>query len=45
MYDELKRLQEATKDPRYRQHGVNLLLSGLKACQPLGAVPIGLTAN
>jgi uncharacterized membrane protein YccC len=45
MYDELQRLQEATKDPGYRQHGVNLLLSGLKACQPLGATPIGLAAN
>ena len=30
MYEELQRLQEATRDPVYRRHGVNLLLSGLK---------------
>jgi uncharacterized membrane protein YccC len=30
MYDELHQLQEATRDPSYRRHGVNLLLSGLK---------------
>ena len=41
MYDELKRLQEATPDPAHRRHGVNLLLGGLKlsntgsyACDP-----------
>jgi len=45
MYDDLQRLQEATRDPRHRQHGVNLLLSGLKACQSLGTAPIGLTVN
>jgi uncharacterized membrane protein YccC len=45
MYDELQRLQEATKDPDYRQEGVNLLLSGLRACPPLGTAPLGLSAN
>jgi uncharacterized membrane protein YccC len=30
MYDELQRLQEATRDTSHRRHGVNLLLSGLK---------------
>jgi uncharacterized membrane protein YccC len=30
MYDELQRLQEATKDTAHRRYGVNLLLSGLK---------------
>jgi hypothetical protein len=30
MYDELQRLQDATKDPACRRHGVNLILRGLK---------------
>lgn len=30
MYDELQRLQAATKDPAHRRHGVNLILRGLK---------------
>jgi uncharacterized membrane protein YccC len=35
MYDELRRLQAATKDPRLRQHGVSILLSGLRDCRTL----------
>ena len=45
MYDELQRLQAVTKDPRHRRHGVNLLLSGLKACPPLASAPAGLDRN
>ena len=33
MYDELQRLQDATKDAAHRRHGVNLILRGLELCQ------------
>ena len=45
MYDALQRLQAATKDPRHRQLGVNLLLSGLKSPRRLAVAPVGLGAN
>jgi uncharacterized membrane protein YccC len=45
MYDELQRLQAVTKDPRHRQFGVNLLLSGLKACRTFASAPVRLDRN
>ena len=45
MYDELQRLQATTKDPRHRQHGVSLLLSGLKATQTFASAPAGFDTN
>lgn len=40
MYDELQRLQSVTQDPRHRECGVNLLLSGLRTPEMLApAVP------
>jgi uncharacterized membrane protein YccC len=45
MYDELQRLQAATKDPRHRQLGVKLLLSGLKARRTFASAPAGLDGN
>jgi uncharacterized membrane protein YccC len=45
MYDELQRLQAATKDPRHREHAVNLLLAGLRTPQsfvPGGAATSGV---
>jgi uncharacterized membrane protein YccC len=45
MYDELQRLQAVTKDPRHRRHGANLLLSGLKALQPVALAPAGIHGN
>jgi hypothetical protein len=45
MYDELQQLQAVTKDPAHRKHGVNLLLSGLKARQTLASAPAGFNGN
>jgi uncharacterized membrane protein YccC len=45
MYDELQRLQAATKDPGHRQHGVNILLSGLNACRTIASAPAELGGN
>jgi uncharacterized membrane protein YccC len=45
MYDELQRLQEVTKDPRHRQYGVSLLLSGLNARRTFASAPAGFEGN
>jgi len=45
MYDELQRLQAVTKDPRHRQHGIDLLLSGLKERPALAPAPAGPNGN
>jgi uncharacterized membrane protein YccC len=45
MYDELQRLQAVTNNPRDREIGVNLLLSGLRAPETGTSAPVELAMN
>lgn len=45
MYDELQRLQAVTNNPKDREIGVNLLLSGLRAQETFTSAPVALAMN
>lgn len=45
MYDEMQRLQTVTEDPRCREFGVNLILSGLKARETSAPAAAGFAVN